>query len=111
MRYELPPDFAWDPTDRWGRDWLVVGRQIVAGVSKTVFEDGRWIARVNRHTEDAGCPHAYFRTRDAAMRSVERWACFHAARLRQEVATGARKKQPGMQPSREEKRLARSLRG
>lgn len=108
----LPDDIAWDPTDQWGRDWLRLGRKIVAGVSNTVFEDGRWIARVNRHDENtASYPHAYFRKRGAAMRSVERWACAHAERLRREVATGAREKRVGVQPSREEKRLARQMRG
>ncbi|AVY67145.1 hypothetical protein [Xanthomonas translucens] len=108
----LPDDIAWDSTNQWGRDWLRCGRKIVAGVSQTVFEDGRWIARVNRHDETGrALPSAYFRSRGAALRSVERWACAHAERLRREVATGAREKKVGVQPSREEKRLARQMRG
>jgi predicted SAM-dependent methyltransferase len=111
MHYGLPPDIAWDATDRWGRDWLKCGGKIVASVSKTVFPDGRWIANVNRHDERvASYPHSYFRTREIAMRSVERWACAHAARLRQEMATGARKQAP-VGPTREEKRMARQMRG
>lgn len=111
MRYDLPPDFAWDPTDQWGRDWLRCGRTIVASVSKTVFPDGRWIGNVNRHDERmASHPYAYFPRREAAMRSLERWACAHAARLRREIATGARKR-VAVPPTREEKRLARQMRG
>jgi len=109
MRHDLPPDLAWDATDQWGRDWLKCGHTIVAGVSQTAIRQ-IWIANVNRHDEIAPCPYAYFRTRRAAMRSVERWACAHAARLRWEVATGARKKKP--EPlTREEKRMARQMRG
>jgi hypothetical protein len=106
----LPDDFEWEPTNRWGQDWLRCGHQIIANVSKTVFPDGRWIANVNRHDERvASYPHAYFRTREIAMRSVERWACAHAVRLRGEIATGARKKAPVV-PTREEKRTARQMR-
>ncbi|MCT8281729.1 hypothetical protein [Xanthomonas translucens] len=107
----LPDDIAWDSTNQWGRDWLRVGRVIVAGVSQTAIR-GVWIANVNRHDENVTShPHAYFRSRRAALRSVERWACAHAERLRREIATGARKKLAGVQPSREDKRLARKMRG
>lgn len=109
MRYDLPPDFTWDPTDRWGKDWLKCGHKIVASVGQTAIQ-GVWIANVNRHDEVASCPYAYFRKRRAAMRSVERWACAHAERLRHEIATGARKRVE-VQPTREEKRLARQMRG
>ncbi|UYB51139.1 hypothetical protein OCJ37_14210 [Xanthomonas sp. AM6] len=108
---ELPDDFAWDPTNRWGQDWLKCAGKIVAGVSQTAIR-GRWIANVNRHDENTiSYPHAYFRSRSAAMRSVDRWASAHAERLRWEVATGARKKLAGVQPTRAERRLARQLRG
>lgn len=111
MRYELPPDFEWEPTNRWGQDWLLCGRKIVAGVSKTVFPDGRWIANVNGHYERmTKHSHAYFRSREAAMRSVERWACAHASRLRHELQAGLHPAEV-MQPTREEKRLERVLRG
>jgi hypothetical protein len=108
---ELPDQFAWDSTNQWGQDWLKCGRAIVAGVSETAIS-GRWIANVNRHDENTiSHPHAYFRSRRAAMRSVERWACAHAERLRVEIATGARKRRAEARPSREEKRLARQMRG
>ncbi|KTF39570.1 hypothetical protein [Xanthomonas translucens] len=108
----LPDDFKWDPTDQWGKDWLKCSGKILAGVSQTVFPDGRWIANVNRHAETtAKRPYAYFRSRTAAMRSVERWACAHAARLRHEVATGARKAPSSAPLNRDEKKLARKLRG
>ena len=109
MRYDLPPDIQWDPTDQWGRDWLKCGHKIVASVSQTAIR-GIWIANVNRHDKVASYPYAYFRTRRAAMRSVERWACAHAARLRNEIATGAREKAPVV-PTREEKRMVRAMRG
>jgi hypothetical protein len=106
----LPDGFEWDATDRWGKDWLRCGRQIVASVSETAIR-GTWIANVNRHGDVASCPYAYFRNRGAAMRSVERWAGAHADRLRHEVATGARKAPASAPLSREEKMLARKLRG
>lgn len=44
------------------------------------------------------------------MRSVERWACAHAPRLRRELQAGLHP--AGVtQPTREEKRLERALRG
>lgn len=106
----LPDEFQWDATDRWGKDWLRCGRQIVASVGTTAIS-GQWIANVNRHDEIRSCPYAYFRSRGAAMRSVEAWACAHADRLRNEVATGARRAAPDPPLSREEKSLARKLRG
>lgn len=110
MRYELPPDFEWEPTNRWRQDWLRCGRRIVAGVSRTAIH-ATWIACVNRHDDTAiSYPHAYFRSREAAMRSVERWACAHAPRLRRELQAGLHP--AGVtQPTREEKRLERALRG
>ncbi|UYC11847.1 hypothetical protein [Xanthomonas sp. CFBP 8445] len=107
----LPEHFAWD-TDRWGKTWLRVQHAIVASVNKTVFPDGRWIANVNRHDErTASYPHAYFRSQELAMRSVERWACAHAGRLLHELETGARRRVSEPAPSREEKRMARKMRG
>lgn len=45
------------------------------------------------------------------MRSVERWACAHAGRLLHELETGARRRVSEPAPSREEKRMARKMRG
>ena len=110
-RMPLPEHFAWE-TDRWGKTWLRCHRAIVASVSSTLFPDGRWIAYVNRHDErTASHPSAYFRSQESAMRSVERWACAHAGRLVRELETGARRRLPGPGPNREEKRLARKIRG
>jgi len=106
----LPEELAWDRTDQWGRDWFKCGHKIVASVSETAIR-GIWIANVNRHREGAvSCPYAYFRSRRAAMRSVERWASAHATRLRREIAAGAasRREPPA---TREEKRLARTMSG
>ncbi|WP_185825409.1 hypothetical protein [Xanthomonas sp. SI] len=107
---ELPDEFAWDTTNQWGQDWLKCAGRIVAGVSQTAIR-GVWIANVNRHDENVTShPHAYFRSRRAAMRSVERWASAHASRLRCEIATGAAPK-AGPPATRDEKRLARAMRG
>lgn len=98
------------PQTNGGRDWLKCSHTIVASVSQTAIQ-GIWIAKVNRHDEiTTSCPYAHFRTRRAAVRSVERWACARAERLRREIATGARKKAT-LVPTREEKRLARQMRG
>lgn len=105
-RMPLPEHFAWD-TDQWGKTWLRCHRAIVASVSKTVFPEGRWIANVNRYEERAASyPHAYFRSQGSAMRSVERWACAHAGRL-----LPRDKGTPAPALNREEKRLARKMRG
>lgn len=107
----LPEHFAWD-VDQWGNTWLRCHRAIVASVSKTVFADGRWLAYVNRHDERAtSYPHAYFRSQESAMRPVERWACAHAGRLLRELETGARRRPPQPALSRDERRLARKMRG
>ncbi|NYF21898.1 hypothetical protein HDC36_003374 [Xanthomonas sp. JAI131] len=105
----LPDDFEWE-LNRWAQDWLKCAGKIVAGVSQTAIR-GIWIANVNRHDENTiSYPHAYFRSRGAAMRSVERWACAHAARLPNEIATSARERAP-LVPNRDEKRMARSMWG
>ncbi|UYC11196.1 hypothetical protein [Xanthomonas sp. CFBP 8445] len=55
----LPDGFCWE-TDRWEKDWLRCGRQMVASVSMTAIPE-KWIANVNRHDErTVGHPHAYF---------------------------------------------------
>lgn len=107
----LPDDFQWDDTNQYGQDWLRCGRVIVAGVCQTVIL-GKWLGRVNRHDERVpDYPSAYFRSRCAAMRSAERWACAHAARLRHEILTGARRKVPTPPASRADKAAQRKLRG
>ncbi|WP_295937068.1 hypothetical protein [uncultured Xanthomonas sp.] len=106
----LPDDFQWDTQNQWGQNWLRCGRVIVASVSTTAIP-GIWIGKVNRHDELSSHPHAYFRRLNAAKRMAERWACVHAARLRQEILTGARRRPPEQAPSREQKRMQRQLRG
>lgn len=108
MPRPLPPDFAWHRDDRFGQDWLQCNGDSVGYVAQTIHP-GRWLSLVNRHDDFNRWPAAYSSRRETAMRWVERWAAANADRLRHEIATGARSRNP-VKASRDDKNAAKKAR-